>query len=60
MPSRWKRSMLKVSYLPSIFSLVDLPFGDPLPTFLFLFVVFRPADRPGEYDHPGRGCADGL
>jgi hypothetical protein len=35
------------------FSLVYLPFGDPLPTFFFLFVAFRFADRPGEYDHPG-------
>jgi hypothetical protein len=33
---------------------------DPLPTFVSLSLVFRPADRPEEYDHPGRGCADGL
>jgi hypothetical protein len=33
---------------------------DPLLTFVFLSLVFSPADRPGEYDHPGRGCADGL
>jgi chromosome segregation ATPase len=24
------------------------------------FVAFRPADCPGEHDHPGRGSADGL
>jgi hypothetical protein len=24
-----------------------------------LFVAFRPADRPGEHDHPGQGRADG-
>jgi hypothetical protein len=36
------------------------PFGlsiwyarDPLPTFVSLLLVFRFADRPGEYDHPG-------
>jgi hypothetical protein len=33
---------------------------DPLPTFVSSSLVFRPADRPGVYDHPGRGCADGL
>jgi hypothetical protein len=33
---------------------------DPLPTFVSLLLVFRPADRPGEHDHSGRGCADGL
>jgi DNA repair exonuclease SbcCD ATPase subunit len=42
------------------FSLVDLPFGDPLPTFLFLFVAFRPASRLGEFDNPGPSGADGL
>jgi capsule polysaccharide export protein KpsE/RkpR len=26
---------------------------DPLPTFVSLSLVFRPADRPGEYDHRG-------
>jgi hypothetical protein len=43
------------------------PFGssiwfarDPLTTFVSLLLVFRPVDRPGEYDHPCRGCADGL
>jgi hypothetical protein len=40
--------------------LVDLPFGDSLPTLFFLFVAFRTADRPGTRDHPGRGCAGGL
>jgi hypothetical protein len=31
------------------------------PNFVFsLFVVFRPAECPGEHDHPGRGRADGL
>jgi hypothetical protein len=36
------------------------PFGstiwfarDLLPTFVSLLLVFMPADRPGEYDHPG-------
>jgi hypothetical protein len=33
---------------------------DPLLTLVSLSLVFRPADRAGEYDHPGRGCADGL
>jgi hypothetical protein len=33
---------------------------DPLPTFVSLLLVFRPADHPAEYDHPGRGCAGGL
>jgi chromosome segregation ATPase len=33
---------------------------DPLPTFVSLSLVFRPADRPGEYDHRGQGCGDGL
>jgi hypothetical protein len=33
---------------------------DPLPTLVSLSLVFRPADRHGEYDHPDRGCADGL
>jgi hypothetical protein len=42
------------------FSLVDLPFGDPLPTFLFLFVAFRPAGRLGEFDNPSPSHADGL
>jgi hypothetical protein len=42
------------------FSLVNLPFGNPLPTSFSLFVAFRPANRPGEHDHPGRGCADDL
>jgi hypothetical protein len=39
---------------------VDLPFGDSLPTWFFLFVAFRPADRSGARDHSGRGCAGGL
>jgi hypothetical protein len=33
---------------------------DLLLTFVSLSLVFRPANRPGEYDHPGRGCVDGL
>jgi hypothetical protein len=33
---------------------------DPLPTFVSLSLVFKPADLPGEYDHPGRHCADGV
>jgi hypothetical protein len=33
---------------------------DPLPIFVSLSLVFRPADRPREYDHPGRGCANGI
>jgi hypothetical protein len=32
---------------------VDLPFGDLLPTWFFLFVAFRPADRSGARDHSG-------
>jgi hypothetical protein len=59
-PSRRRRSRLKVGYLPFVFSLVDLPFRDPLPTFLFLFVAFRPAGRLGEFDHPGPSREDGL
>jgi hypothetical protein len=31
-----------------------------LPTLFFSFMVFRPADRLGTHNHPGRGCADGL
>jgi hypothetical protein len=42
------------------FSRVDLPFGDPLPTFLLLFVAFRPVGRLGEFDNPGPSRADGL
>jgi hypothetical protein len=42
------------------FSLVDSLFLDSLPTLFSLFVAFRPADRPGEQDYPGRGGADGL
>jgi hypothetical protein len=59
-PSRRRRSRLKVGYLLSVFSLVDLPFGDPLPTFLFLFVAFRPTGRLGEFNNPGPSRADGL
>jgi hypothetical protein len=33
---------------------------DPLLSFVFLSLVLRRADRPGEYDHQGRGYADGL
>jgi hypothetical protein len=43
-----------------VFSLVDLPFGDPLPIFRFLFVAFRPTGRLGEFDNPGSGRTDGL
>jgi chromosome segregation ATPase len=41
------------------FSLVDLPFGDPLPTFFFLFVAFRPVGRLGEFNNPGPSQANG-
>jgi chromosome segregation ATPase len=41
------------------FLIVDLSFRDPLPTFLFLFVAFRPAGRLGEFDNPGPSRADG-
>jgi hypothetical protein len=41
-------------------SLADSFFWDSLPTCLSLFVAFRPADRSGEYDLPGRGNAGGL
>jgi hypothetical protein len=59
-PMTRRRSKLKVGFVsaPSR-SLIWLA-QDPLLTFVFPSLVFRPADRPGEYDHPGRGCADGL
>jgi hypothetical protein len=42
-------------------SLVDLFFLGFAPSFVSsLFVAFRPADRLGEHDYPGRGGADGL
>jgi hypothetical protein len=28
-------------------------FWESAPNFLFLFVAFRPADRPREHNHPG-------
>jgi hypothetical protein len=40
-PSRRRRSRSKVSYLPFVSPLVDLPFGDPLPIFSFLVRVFQ-------------------
>jgi hypothetical protein len=55
-----EKKQVEGGLLSICFSLVDLPFGDPLPTLFFSFVVFRPADRPRTHDHPGRGCADGL
>jgi hypothetical protein len=59
-PSTQRGSRSKVSCVsaPSR-SLVWLA-RDPLPTFVSLSLVFRPADRPGEHDYPCRGCADGL
>jgi hypothetical protein len=43
------------------FSFVDLACSGSAPDFCFFVVgFFRPVDRPKEYDHPGRGCEDGL
>jgi hypothetical protein len=59
-PSTRRGSRSKVRFVPAPSrSLIWLP-QDPLLISVFLSWVFRPADRPGEYDHPGRGCADGL
>jgi hypothetical protein len=59
-PSTRRGSRSKVGFVSAPFrSLIPLA-QDPLLTFVSSLLAFRPADRPWEYDHPGRGCADGL
>jgi hypothetical protein len=59
-PSTRRGSRSKVSCVSAPLRSSIWLFRDPLPTFVSLSLVFRPADRPGEYDHPGRGCAEDL
>jgi hypothetical protein len=44
----------------STFRLLVWFIWDPLPILVFLSVVFRPAERSGELDDPGRVPPDGL
>jgi hypothetical protein len=55
-----ERRQVKGESLFCLFRLLIWLARDSLPTFVSLSLVFRPANCPGEYDHPGRGCADGL
>jgi hypothetical protein len=60
-PSTQRGNRSKVSCIFRPLSFVDLGCSGSAPDFcFFLPLVFRPADRPGEHDHSGRGCADGL
>jgi hypothetical protein len=59
-PSTRRGSRSKVGFVSAPFrSLIRLA-QDPLLVFVSSSLAFRPVDHPGEYDHPGRGCADSL
>jgi hypothetical protein len=42
------------------FPFVDLAYSGSAPDFCFFVVSFQACGPPWGYDHPGRGCADGL